>query len=254
MNKKGLLLPLVVALVATLIYVMVLSSASKSAADGAELVRVIIATRDLPEKRVIQRADLGFTSIPRQYLQKDAVTYTNEGDYKRVTNFVTKIPIKKGNQISREALGSLSANIGLGAKVMPQWRGYILRDVPLSVSALIKPEDRIDILLTFDAVMKDTGKTEKITFTLLQYVLVLGVGSDLGQGISAAQSAANSARDAESSAFSDSSSISLALDPRDAQYLALAEQEGDITLVVRNAADANQPSLDISSISKLFSR
>ena len=87
----------------------------------------------------------------------------------------------------------------------------------------------------------------------LQNILVLGVGSNLGQGLDAAGKAANSEKEANAAAFSDRSVLSLALTPLEAQYLALAQQEGDVTIVVRSSGDSKMYPMAVSSFSKLFS-
>ena len=56
-----------------------------------------------------------------------------------------------------------------------------------------------------------------------------------------------------SAAFSDRSVLSLALTPLEAQYLALAKEEGEVTIVVRSSGDSKMYPMAVSSFSKLFS-
>ncbi|MGB2579813.1 pilus assembly protein CpaB [Elusimicrobium simillimum] len=193
-----------------------------------------------------------FVQVPSKYIQKDAYLFTKDSDITKLeNNLVTKIAIPTGNQVTKAALTSLSAEAGLSSRVPPLWRGFVLTDVPAAVANLIKPDDWVDILLTFEVNTK-AGNRERITATILQRIKVLGVGSDLGQGMDAAQLRATRDSNSAASAFSDSSAISLALDPRDAQYLALAKSEGDITLVVRNATNTGIHSIPIASLTEMF--
>lgn len=249
--KKGVLLPLIVAIIAALVYFLILNNAKSKADADSKPVRVFVTNRDMPERRRVQRSDLRVVNIPQMYVQKDAFIYNTDADFQKITNAVTVIQIPRGNQVTKGSITSMSAKAGLGTKVPTQWRGFVL-EVPTFVGALIKPDDKVDILLTFQAFLKTTGKEEQITATILQRVTVLGVGTDLGQGMTAEQAAGARDAEADAAAFSDQSFLSLALDPRDAQFLALAKAQGDITVIVRNQTDSALNSLDVASFSTLF--
>ena len=88
--------------------------------------------------------------------------------------------------------------------------------------------------------------------TLLQNVKVLGVGNDLGQGLDAKTASALKNKDEDASADSDSTALALALSPRDAQYLALAQKEGDISVILRSHGDVASYLMEIATFEKLF--
>jgi pilus assembly protein CpaB len=116
---------------------------------------------------------------------------------------------------------------------------------------LIKPGDRIDILVSFDAVMGDNRK-EMVTATILQNVLVLGVGTNLGQGLSGNQAKSKAAVEAADQAFSEKSALSIALNPNEAQYLALCLQQGKINVIVRGLGDVELHPMEIASFKRLI--
>ena len=116
---------------------------------------------------------------------------------------------------------------------------------------MIKPDDNVDVLLTFEAVMKN-GSHQNVTITLLQNVKVLGVGSDLGQGLDAKTANAMKSKDDDAAAYSDTSSLSLALSSKDAQYLALALKEGDISVILRSHGDMTTYIMEVATFDKLF--
>ena len=129
-------------------------------------------------------------------------------------------------------------------------RGYII-SVPVATASMIKPDDNVDVLLTFEATMK-TGTRQTVAVTLLQNVKVLGVGADLGQGLDARTANAMKNKDEEAAAYSDNSTLSLALSPRDAQYLALAQKEGEVSVILRSHGDVNNYIMEIATFEKLF--
>ena len=138
----------------------------------------------------------------------------------------------------------------LSSKIPVQMRGFLIK-VPVETAGMIKPDDNIDVLLTFEAQMK-SGTRQKVTVTLLQNVKVLGVGSDLGQGLDAKTANAMKNKEEDAAAYSDSSALSLALSPRDAQYLALAQAEGDISVILRSHGDVTNYLMEIATFEKLF--
>ena len=248
--KKSVLIPLVVAIAAAVIYMLILSSNQSKFQESSRLEWAVVAKRDLPERKVLDGNDLYRVQIPAKFLQKDFLPATKDSDITKLqNNFVTRIAIPRGNQITKASLTTLSPDAGLSSRVTPGWRGFVLTEVPSAVANLLKPDDLIDVLLTFEAVMKSTGNKERITATILQKVRVLGVGNDLGQGVDAAQAKNNQV---SASTFNDNTAVSLALAPKDAQYLALAKEEGTVTLVVRRRDDLVAGPVQVASIAELF--
>jgi len=251
--KKGIFLPLVIAILAAIVYAMIVSSAQKKLNASKNVKQVFVPLRDIKEREVIKRDFIKPVPVPAAYLQKDAFTYTTEADFKAIENAVARIQIPKGNQISKYAITSLSPEAGLSSKIPVQMRGYMI-SVPLATASMIKPDDNVDVLLTFEAVMKN-GSRQKVALTLLQNVKVLGVGSDLGQGLDARSANAMKSKDDDAAAYSDNSTLALALSPRDAQYLALAEAEGGkegISVILRSHGDVNNYLMEIATFEKLF--
>ena len=249
--KKGFLFPLLLAVLAALVYAMIVSRAEKKLNASKDVKRVFVPTRDIKEREVIKRDLIKTVQVPAAYLQKDAFTYTTEADFKAIENAVARIQIPKGNQISKYAITSLSPEAGLSSKIPVSMRGFVINSVPVATASLIKPDDNVDILLTFQAVMKN-GTQQNVTVTLLQNVKVLGVGNDLGQGLDAKTAGALKNKDEEASAYSDSTALALALSPRDAQYLALGQKEGDISVILRSHGDVTNYLMEIATFDKLF--
>jgi len=250
--KKSVLIPLFVAIVAAVMYMLILSSNQSKFQENSQPKMVVVAMRDLAERKVIGRNDLTKVPIPAQFLQKDYIPVEKDSDITKLeNNWVTRIAIPRGNQVTKSMLTTLSPDAGLSSRVMPGWRGYVLTDVQSAVAGMLKPDDLVDVLLTFDAVMKNTGQKEKITATILQKVRILGVGGDLGQGISEDQAKA-AANQVSASTFNDNTAVSLALAPKDAQYLALAKETGTVTLIVRRRDDLQAGSIQVANIAELF--
>ncbi|MDX6769634.1 MAG: Flp pilus assembly protein CpaB [Elusimicrobiota bacterium] len=250
MEKKGVLVPMLLAMGAAVFYLMVLTSKERALSNAYETAQVLVARVDLPERTVLKEDMVEAQPVPRKFMQQDAFEIKTPSDMKLINNLVTRTRVPKSNQITQSALISLSPESGLSVKIPPGYRGAIL-PIDNEMKALIKPGDRVDVLVTFDALMND-GRKEKVTATILQNVLVIAVGTNLGQGMSAKQFKAAGAQEEKSAAFSEKATIGLALNPNEAQYLALAMKQGEPTVIMRGLGDIEMHPMEMASFRKLF--
>ena len=250
MEKKGVLVPMVLAMGAAIFYLMVLTSKERALSNAYETGQVLVARVDIPERTVLKEDMVEALSVPRKFMEQDAFEVKTPSDIKMISNLVTRVRVPKGNQVTQSSLVSLSPDSGLSVKIPPGYRGAILPIEP-ELKALLKPGDRVDVLVTFDAVMADSRK-EKVTATILQNVLVIAVGTNMGQGMNAKQFKDAGAKEDKTAAFAEKSMISLALNPNEAQYLALAMKQGDTAVVMRGLGDVEMHPMEMASFRKLF--
>jgi len=250
MERKGVLIPLVLAIGAAVVYLMVLTSREKQLAHSYENATVLIARVDIPERTLLKEDLVATQAVPRKFIAQDSFEIKAPSDIKLISNLVTRVRVPKGNQITKSGLTSLSPTAGLSVKIPPGYRGAVV-PVETDLLRLIKPGDRIDILVTFDALMADNRK-EKVTATILQNVLVLGVASDLGQGMTAQQFGEKAKDDQQQAAFAEKGVLSVALNPNEAQYLSLAMKQGEITVILRGLGDVEMHPMEMASFRKLF--
>jgi Flp pilus assembly protein CpaB len=250
MEKKGVLIPLVLAIGAAVVYLMVLTSREKQLSKSYENATVLIARVDIPERTLLKEDLVATRAVPRKFIAQDSFEVKTPSDIKLITNLVTRIRVPKGNMVTQSAVTSLSPTSGLSVKIPPGYRGAVI-PVDNELLKLIKPGDRTDILVTFDALMADNRK-EKVTATILQNVLVLGVGSNLGQGMTATQFGDAAKKDEATSAFAEKGILSVALNPNEAQYLSLAMKQGEITVILRGLGDIEMHPMEMASFRKLF--
>lgn len=250
MEKKGVLIPMVLAMLAAIFYLMVLTSKEKALSADYEKAKVLVANADIPERTVLKEDMVSTLEIPRKFMQQDSFEIKTQSDMKLIVNLVTRTRIPKGNQITQSSLVSLSPESGLSVKIPPGYRGAMLPIEP-EMKVLIKPGDRVDVLVTFEAMMND-GRKEKVTATILQNVLVIAVGTNLGQGMNAKQFKSQQATEEKTAAFAEKATVSLALNPNEAQYLALALKQGDPTVIMRGLGDVEMHPMEMASFRKLF--
>lgn len=225
---RGVLWPLVLSLGAAAAYLFSLSAREKQLIGDLEPMTVLVAAVDIPERTRLKEDYVRTRSVPRRYAPPDAFEVRVKGDLRMVHNLVSRIRIPKGGAVTQSALTSFSEKSGLSVKVPPGYRGSTL-PVERGLAALMKPGDRVDVVVTVDALMAGGGR-RKVTLTVLQNVLVLAVGKELGGG--GPDSGAP-----ERPAFEAESVISVAVNPVEFQYLALAGETGKVGVSVRNPGD-----------------
>ncbi|MEK7389853.1 MAG: Flp pilus assembly protein CpaB [Elusimicrobiota bacterium] len=250
MEKKGVMVPMLLAMGAAVIYLMFLTSRENALVGAYETAKVLATRVDLPERTVLKEDQVEVLEVPRKFMQQDAFEIKSPSDMKLIINLVTRTRVPKGNQLTQSALMSLSPESGLSVKIPPGYRGAIL-PIDQEMKVLIKPGDRVDVLVTFDAMMND-GRKEKVTATILQNVLVIAVGTNLGQGMNAKQFKTLGEKEDKTAAFSEKASVSLALNPNEAQYLALAVKTGDTAVIMRGLGDVEMHPMEMASFRKLF--
>jgi pilus assembly protein CpaB len=121
------------------------------------------------------------------------------------------------------ALKLSSRGGGLSMLIRPEMRAVSIEVNQVSgVSGFVLPGDRVDVLSTLDP--RRDGQ-EAFTSTLLQSVEVLAAGQKTQQGETRPMTV---------------QSVTLLVDPRGAEMLAHAQNQGELHLVLRNPEDQQQ--------------
>jgi len=127
-----------------------------------------------------------------------------------------------------------AASAALPSELVAGFRGTV---IPVSYDQVLylKEGDRVDVLVTFEALMGKKGETSKelVTATIVQNVAVLGVRRPDRK--------------------EDPGAVELLCNPVEAQYIALSvPQSKKINLVVRAPGDTEPHAMDIASFRKLI--
>lgn len=249
MDKK-VIVPAALAVAAAIFYLGALASKERALSGQYETGKILVARVDIPERTLIKESLVEIVEMPRRYIAQDAIEVRVPTDIRMILNLVNRVRIPKGNQLSQSALMPLSPESGLALKVPPGYRAAAL-GIDQEMRGMVKPGDRVDVLVTFDAMMAD-GRKEKATATILQNILVLAVGRNLGQGMTASQFKSTSEAEDRSAALSDKAAISLAVNPRELQFLALAAQQGTTSIGLRSPGDTELHPVQVSLLRQLL--
>ncbi|MBO6167904.1 MAG: Flp pilus assembly protein CpaB [Kiritimatiellae bacterium] len=206
-------------------------------------MKVLAYTRDTPAGTVLSAGDIGQKTVPAKGLKGQAVELEHLRDIIGRRTLV-------GND-AKEVIfwsdiegGNPSAK-GLSADIKRQMRAMSINVTgAASVSGMVRPNDHVDVIGTFD--FPSDGELVKrgdpVTCTILQNVLVLATGKE---------TAKFHAR--ELGVPQGYATVTLEVTPREAEMLAFAEQmRGRLVLTLRNANDTSTerelPNVDFAKI------
>ncbi len=225
-NLLYIIIAVVMAILAALIAVRyVQKQVDERTRDDREMVQVAVPVDDMPQGAIIAAGDLASRSVPAELAPADAVTPENHADYE---GRMLRAPVRGGAPLSAAALVPLYDQF---SKVIPQGKvAYTLSvDENNSVSGMIAPGDLIDILFMKDGEQGTATGVEVLP--LLSQIKVLATGSRVGEKVTPEGEA-----DDEAQGFS---SVTLELDHRQANQLAVASKAGNLRVLLRELHDTS---------------
>ncbi|OGQ04910.1 MAG: Flp pilus assembly protein CpaB [Deltaproteobacteria bacterium RIFCSPLOWO2_12_FULL_44_12] len=201
---------------------------------------VLIAKKDILQGMKLDISMVELSKAPRRFLQPAALSSLDA-----IVGMVTAAPILQGEQILETKLVSIGAATGLSVKIPQDQRALSIEvDEVSGVAGLIKPNDFIDLLATFE--MEDSSETlQTATYTLAQKVLVLAVNDDLGNPFNPEiwEKRTQAKGLFASKGFSDVAgmqrrkTLTLALSPQQVQEIEFAKNSGTLAVALRSKLD-----------------
>ena len=196
-------------------------------ASGGLPVRVLIATQDIPLGAQITESMIAEHEIPSAYVEE---RHIRAEDAKRIIGIRVSMGIKANSSILWSDLATTSEQRrDLSGMVRNGMRAITVRaSVNSAFGGLLRPGDRVDVMLTAEK-PSHTGQTldDRVTITILQNMLVLAVGRDVG----APQ------LNGKPQEIQNSQQVTLEARLDQSQVLTFAADRGQLTLVLRNPDD-----------------
>jgi pilus assembly protein CpaB len=198
-------------------------AALESAASHKEFVKQIVANQDLPRGARLNPETVSIRAIPKEWSYPDALT---PEQLPRFDNAALDVPARRGQPILWAQLASQGPR-ALSDRLQPGRRAVAVPvDDISSVAGLVKPGDRIDLLVS---IKRNTRTT---LMPLVQRALVLATG---------ARTDSRASPDAGSDQRSYNT-MTLDVSPEDARRLFAARELGRLTAVLRTPDDEGDSS------------
>lgn len=207
-------------------------------------VEVLVAAVDLPVGRIVRVQDLIWQSWPEAAVGPDFVVNVPGQDGEVATDFLAelqgsgvRIPIVAGEPILPAKLFRQGDAGFLAGVLSPGMRAVTVGVGPETGAAgFVLPGDRVDLMIVLDAPVTDpvTGAVvnRKVSETFLEDVRVLATDQKVSAPVQAGDEAQTNATVA-----SLAQTVTLEVTPNQAQAVAVADQIGRITLVLRSALE-----------------
>jgi pilus assembly protein CpaB len=190
---------------------------STVAPQQEKMVRVVVATHDMPLGTLLRQSDVKLVRTPERDVAKGVVF-----DPKNAVSRVLLVPLNQNEPVLLSKLSAPTAAEGMSSVIDPGYRAVAVQITDATgVAGLVQPNSRVDVLFTRPGTM-----AEAITSTILQNVKVLSTGHQTPSGQTADTRTVRQPV------------VTLLLTPADAQKLELAKNQGKISLSLRNPLDA----------------
>jgi pilus assembly protein CpaB len=191
--------------------------------SGGPRVPVLVAAKDIPIGSAVTEAELAVRDVPEAYLE---ARHVRASDAKKVLGVRTANGLRANEAVLWSDLATFSEHQRLlSGLVQNGMRAFRIDVRSADFDGLLRPGDRVDVLLT----TRGNDAEGSATATLLQNVLVLSVGGDLGK--------ADPEDPQTRTRFSSVSSVTLSTTVEQAQLLTQAREQGQLGLTLRNPDD-----------------
>jgi pilus assembly protein CpaB len=213
--------------------------------------RVVIASEDINEMQTIDETMLQVVERPVNFIEPGALN-----DPEQAIGQVALAPIKKDEQVLQSKVIKPGPLTGLALQVSPTKRAIAIPVNEVnSVSKLLKPGDRIDIVAAVD-VGKGTQQHREVK-TLMQDVTVLATGLRIVNQLPLALEKVGNAENLRS--LTDDTgfnTITVEASPEESQDLIylLSSSPGSLFLTLRHPTDHKKNRLPESSLDTLLGR
>ena len=226
MNKRALVVSLVMALLGTALLLLYLRKFEREM-SGGELVELLMVQKPLERGKVITEDMLTTRSVPLAYVEDRAIKAAERA---KVVGLQTSVALFPQQTLMWTDLAITTEDRDLSSLIQPGKRAIAVRastgQDDTRGNQLIRPGDYVDVIATFHGELENSEQSSAV---LLQRILVLAVGSET-QSVS-------DAKTRDTPQWMRDKQLTLSLSLPEAQLLSLALERGRLSVAVRPPSD-----------------
>ncbi len=236
MNSKAFTTSLILAALAVMMVLSYIDSReTELISEYGESTPIVVAKEDIKELEIIDDRKVTLKNVPKSFQMPGSFKSVEE-----LYNTIAAVPIKAGEQITAPRVTYPGAQSGLSRQISIGKRALSIQVTEgQSVSRLLKPGDRVDVLALVDYA---AGKKEKLKVkTVLQDVLILSTGLYVTNSIPLVNiKGEKDSRQMKLNSYTNYNTITLELTPFEVQNMVFMMSAGNgIYLSLRNNDDKN---------------
>jgi pilus assembly protein CpaB len=226
MNRRAFLAASILAIVSVTLILLYMRRFERET-SGGELIELLVAVKPIKRDAVIKDDMLSTREVPIAYVETRAV---RARDRAKVIGLPAEVSLEPQQTLMWTDLAINTEHRDLSSLVQPGKRALTVvarGSSDRDGHALIRPGDYVDVILTLvDAQSAQNQSPQKTSVVLLQRILVLAVGTDTELIGMSSGSASGNRRDSDKA-------LTLSLNLQEVQLLALAIQQGELSVAVR---------------------
>lgn len=206
--------------------------------DVSAKADVAVANFDIPRgttltAEMLTSANLAAGTLPNGVFKAEEIS--------ALVGRVAVVDVVRNEAILIAKLAPLDATRGVAALVDPLKRAMSIRvDEEVGVAGFVKPNDRVDLFVTLDAIEKGETESKGITKLVLANTLVLAIGTEL-------------VRTGKDETATPVQVITLEVTPGEAEKLAFASTRGKFRLALRSPLTKDETLTPGATIESLLS-
>jgi pilus assembly protein CpaB len=220
MNRRAFLAASILAIISVTLILLYMRRFERET-SGGELIELLVAVKPIKRDAVIKDDMLSTREVPIAYVETRAV---RARDRAKVIGLPAEVSLEPQQTLLWTDLAINTERRDLSSLVQPGKRALTVvarGSSDRDGHALIRPGDYVDVILT----LVDAQSAQKTSVVLLQRILVLAVGTDT-ELIGMSSSTSANRRDSDKA-------LTLSLNLQEVQLLALALQQGELSVAVR---------------------
>jgi len=236
-NKRILLVGVLLGLITVFFLNRYISSLSevKEAAAATSYSEVVVASKSIPEHVVITEDMVKLQSMPTDAVHPDAIMALEN-----VVGGVSRAEIINGEQILSGRVVTEDIKTTLSYQIPEDMRGMTIPVNEVSgVANYIATGDKVDILVSYSVEVRQPNGENKqvpVTYTQLQNIEVVALGGLKAPSV-----------DGQVEEVQQPSTITILVNPQQAEVVAYANVNGQFHLTLRNPTDNEIKDLDYYS-------
>lgn len=215
------------------------NQAVAAAGPQVQMTEVLVAARDLDIGTPIGPDDIKWQKWPKDAVAGGYITKeSNPQGLEGMVGAVARTVVFSGEPVTDVKLVRAESSNFMAAALAPGMRAVSVEiSEETGAGGFIKPNDRVDVILTAESGNADDGSKRAMTRTLLQNIRILAVGQTFRDSAGTTETSTETQQTAKTA--------TLEVSPVEAELLQQGAEVGKLTLALRGLTASDKPVIEL---------